>query len=217
MTEKPTILRELLKLLRIFIFFCLVILIMINWAWIKGMFNYKSIYGDIINSLKIKKEIAVKVPEIELKATDFPFTDKPNSIEIPKIDLFTPLIFIESNKEKDYEEALKKGAVHYTESALPGEIGQVIVLGHSAPSFWPKKDYNWIFRRLDELETGDEIFVNYQNREYRYLVSKKIFLKVGEEIPLDESVNYKSVLILISCWPPETGQKRILVQAELAQ
>ena len=211
---------ELKKFIKIFLFLSLIILVAINWQIIKGMFNYKAIYGEIIDSLKKEEEkgVVFKAPETKLsQAIEFPFTEKPDSIEIPKIEVETPLVFIESKENRDYQAVLKKGAVHYSGSALPGENGQTIVLGHSAPSFWPKKNYNWIFRRLDRLEAGDEIIINYQNRQYRYLVYEKLFLNPGDEIPRGGLTNSENVLFLISCWPPETGQKRIVVQSRLAQ
>ena len=194
---------EIKKFLGLFVFLSLIFIIIISWGTIKGMFDYKTIYGDIINSFKKveeKKEVAIKVPEIGLSSSpkEFPFTEKPDGIEIPKIEVEAPLIFIESDEEKDYQEALKKGVVHYTGSALPGEEGQIIILGHSAPSFWPKKDYNWIFKKLNELEVGDEVFVNYQNHQYRYLVYGKIFLNPGAEIPEADLTNSDNVLFLIS-------------------
>jgi LPXTG-site transpeptidase (sortase) family protein len=209
------------KFIKIFIFFSLVILIIINWETIKGIFNYQSIYGDIMNSLKIKKEkeVVLTVPEIELSEPkkEAKYTEKSDSVEIPKIGVSAPLIFIEGTNNKDYEKALKQGVVHYSQSALPGENGQTIILGHSAPAGWPKINYDWIFSKINELKTGDEVFVYYQNHEYRYLVTKNYILKSGDDIPKGDLTNSKNMLILISCWPPGVNLKRIAVEAELTQ
>jgi len=126
------------------------------------------------------------------------------------------MIFIEIAANEDITAGLKDGVVHYSQSALPGENGQTVILGHSAPSGWPKINYDWIFSRLNELNPGDEIFVNYKNREYRYEVIQKYFLKAGEEIPDSDLTNSNSMLVLISCWPPGVNLKRIAVEAELA-
>lgn len=222
-------LKEIGKFFKIFTFLFLVIFIAINWQSLKVMFNYKTVYGDIFDVLKkgnyfliptvqpentVKPENTVQ-PEISYnqnQQVEIIKTEKPDSIEIPKIELEAPLIFINSKEKKDYIEALKKGAVHWAGSVLPGEKGMTVILGHSAPYFWPKKDYNWIFRRLNELEEGDEIFINFKNKKYRYLVTKKLFLKPGEEIPVEDLTKYLNMVSLISCYPPETGIKRILVQ-----
>lgn len=209
---------EIGKFLRIFVFLSLAVLIVINWNWIQGIFNYKVIYGDIADSLKQqfsqKKEIVLKVPQVELSESKF--TEKSDSVEIPKLEVSAPLIFIESSENKDITVALKRGVVHYSQSALPGKNGQTVILGHSAPAGWPEINYDWIFSRLNELNSGDEIIVNYKNREYRYQVTKKIFLKPGEEIPVQGLTNSKNMLILLSCWPPGVNLKRIAVEAESA-
>ena len=195
----------------------LIILVVINWGWVKGIFNYKVIYGDIVNSLKqrfSREEVVFKVPQVRL--SELKFTEKSDSVEIPKIEVSAPLIFIESAANKDITVGLKDGVVHYSQSVLPGENGQTVILGHSAPSGWPKINYDWIFSRLNELNPGDGIFVNYQNREYRYQVIQKYFLKAGEEIPDSDLTNSNNMLILITCWPPGVNFKRIAVEAELS-
>lgn len=209
---------EIGKFLRIFVLLSLAVLIVINWNWVKGIFDYKVIYGDIVNSLKQRffqeKEIALKVPQVELSESKF--TEKSDSVEIPKIEVSAPLIFIESAANKDITVGLKDGVVHYSQSALPGENGQTVILGHSAPAGWPKINYDWIFSRLNELNPSDEIIINYQNREYHYEVTKKYFLKAGEEIPAGDLTNSNNMLILLSCWPPGVNLKRIAVEAELS-
>lgn len=211
------------KFIRIFLFLSFVIFLVINWNWVKGIFNYQTIYKDIVDSLrekfKIEKKVALKIPDIKLsesKSAKPKYTEKPDSLEIPKIEVSAPLIFIESNNNQDYEKALKKGVVHYSQSALPGSEGQTIILGHSAPPGWPKINYDWIFSRLNELSSEDEIIINYKNREYHYKVTQKYFLNPGQEIPVRDLTNSKNMLILISCWPPGVNLKRIAVEAELA-
>ncbi len=101
---------EIGKFLRIFVFLSLIVLMVINWNWVKGIFDYKAIYGDIADSLRQqfsqKKEIALKVPQVELSESKF--TEKPDSVEIPKIEVSAPLIFIESSDNKDITVGLKE-------------------------------------------------------------------------------------------------------------
>jgi sortase (surface protein transpeptidase) len=90
-----------------------------------------------------------------------------------------------------------------------------VILGHSAPSGWPKINYDWVFSRLNGLSDGDEIFVFFDQKKYNYRVVEKIFLSKGGEIPDYDPTNQKSILIMLSCWPPGVDLKRIAVQAEL--
>jgi len=203
------------KFFSIFIFFSLVIFLIINWSAVSGIFNYKIIYEDIFNK---KKEAVIKIPEIQLSepAKEPEFIDKPDGLEISKISITAPLVFISTDETNAFEQALKNGVVHYYKSSLPDEKGNAVFLGHSAPSGWPKRDYEWIFSRLNELIPGDEIMLYYKNREYKYVVTNKYFLQPGDDVPSLELTNSEYVLSLISCWPPGHNIKRIVVQAERA-
>jgi sortase (surface protein transpeptidase) len=64
------------------------------------------------------------------------------------------------------------------------------------------------------LTEKDEIFVHFEHQKYTYYVTKKIFLRKGEEIP-QGLTNSENMLILLSCWPPGKDYKRIAVEATL--
>ena len=213
--------KELGKLLKLFIFLFLITIIVINWGTIKGVFDYKAVYGEILSSLKAefteKKETVLKVPQVRLNKPEpeFEYTDKSDSIEIPKFELTVPLLISETTADNDLQQLLKKGVVFYPDSVLPGKEGATVILGHSAPSGWPKINYDWVFTRLNELESGDEVFIYLNNRKYPYLVTEKLFLKKGDEIPESGMLGAISTLTLLSCWPPGIDHKRIAIQAEL--
>lgn len=213
--------KELGKFLKLFAFLFLIMIIIINWGTIKGMFDYKAVYGEMLSSLKAeidnKKEMVLRVPQVKLNKpeSEFEYTDKPDSIEIPKFELVAPLLISETTIDNDLQELLKKGVVFYPDSVLPGKEGVTVILGHSAPSGWSKINYDWVFTRLNELRSGDEIFIYLNNRKYHYLVIEKLFLKKGDEIPESDISGAASILTLLSCWPPGIDYKRIAVQAEL--
>jgi len=132
-------------------------------------------------------------------------------IKIPEIGLNAPVVFIDSKNEKDMEKALEKGVLHYPLSALPGEEGTSIFLGHSAPSNWPKQNnFYWVFSELNSLNKGDTFSLYFNNVKYFYRIEEKHFLKKGQEM-LDLNNN----LILISCWPPGKNSERIVIGADL--
>jgi len=135
--------------------------------------------------------------------------EKKDSIEIPKIKISAPLIIV--GKEEEVKKALDRGVVLWPGSALPGEKGQTIILGHSAPPNWPKIKYDWVFSNLDLLEKGDEILIYFRNKKYVYRVDDKFFLNRGQELPKTDPE--KSVLFLISCWPPGKDFRRIAIEA----
>jgi len=157
----------------------------------------------------IKREIRFSGWEDE----EIPYTEKGDSVEIPKIEVKAPLVLVESSENEDFLKALDRGVVLHPQSVLPGEKGKILILGHSAPSGYPQINYDWVFSRLNELEPGDQIYINFQKRRYSYNVSQKIFLEKGEEIP-KSLTNSLSMLYLISCWPPGRDIERIAIKAE---
>lgn len=202
-------------LLKYFVLIFLLVALITNWSEISWLFNYKAIFGLVSNVFESKiiaktsDTLGKKEPPLPLK--NFESSGEENSLEIPKIEISAPLVFVEN--ENEVSKALDRGVVHFPSSALPGEAGQTIILGHSAPPGWPKIKYQWVFSRLNELTEGDEIFVYFEHRKYVYYVTGKLFLDRGEELfyPLTNSEN---ILVLISCWPPGKDLRRIAVLAK---
>lgn len=166
------------------------------------------------HGLKRKEKEEVKISEdvFQEEVKEINFSDKEDSLEIAKIGIEVPLILPQDLENNDFKKALDKGVVLHPESVPPGEKGDIFILGHSAPSGWPKINYDWVFSELNELEKGDEIRINFQKRYFLYYVTQKIFLEKGEEIP-KSSEEKDSTLYLISCWPPGKDIRRIAVQA----
>jgi LPXTG-site transpeptidase (sortase) family protein len=198
--------KEFLKeeLFRGFKFFLLIFFVLFLFIGIKG------IISKIDTKLAYKNSQAISEELLEQKV----FINKPNSVLIPKIKIEVPLVFVDSTLPKDFINPLRRGVVHYP-SALPGERGRIIILGHSAPPGWPRINYDWAFSGLNKLENGDEVLIFFNNNQYKYIVREKTFLNSGQEIPSFSSDNSESELLLISCWPPGINHKRIVVRAEL--
>jgi len=151
-----------------------------------------------------------------LKQKEFPLIEKENSLEITKLGLEAPLVFAVSTEIKAITQDLKNGVVVYPESSLPGQSGELIVLGHSSPPGWPKIRYDWVFSKLGELEAGDNIVINFAGLRHDYMVINKVFLEKGQALPENNSDNSKQFLYLVTCWPPGKDFKRLVVEAELS-
>jgi len=136
----------------------------------------------------------------------------PNSIIIPKININAPIIFTQTTNNKEILNELENGVVHYPNSALPGQIGSAILLGHSSAYPWYKGNYGAIFGLLNYLEENDEIIIFYQKYKYIYKVINKKVVNKNTELIAQSS---RPQLILISCWPVGTAWQRILIEAEL--
>jgi len=199
--------KQVFKLLyKSFILIFLIAFLIINWnsvSYILNYFNYRVISQTLFNFSQNNNS----------ENNSFDYSEKENSIEIPKIEVLAPLNFVEDTEK--VHKTLDSGIVHFPDSVLPGQKGQIIVLGHSAPPNWPDIKYDNVFSRLNELEKGDEVFVYFDHKEYIYSVETKVFLEIGQDIPKNDLTNTNNMLVLVSCWPPGKNIKRIAVEASL--
>jgi LPXTG-site transpeptidase (sortase) family protein len=107
---------------------------------------------------------------------------------------------------------------HYAGTALPGEVGNVFIYGHSVvPFFFNPDNYKTIFSTLHNLENEDVIEVEYNGKTYKYKVFEKKVLSPEEVNPLatitPAYLNEKT-LSLMTCTPPGTTLKRLIVGAK---
>lgn len=200
--------KEIKGLIKPFIFIFIISFLIINWSDVSWFFNYH-FWSDAFYSVGQNEE--KDMIKIDSKGE---YSDKQNGIEIPKLEVSAPLI-IGNTAEKDVlENNLKNGVVYFPGSALPGENGQTVILGHSAPANWPKIRYDWVFSNISELEEGDEINIYYNNQKYSYSVKGKTIIERGEDVP-SPLTNSDNMLLLVSCWPPGKDSQRIAVEAQL--
>jgi len=126
---------------------------------------------------------------------------QPSRIVIPAIGVDAPVV------EGDGWEELKMGVGHRVGSANPGERGNMVISGHNDV-------YGEIFRHLEDLNIGDEIFVYAGDTPHRYLVVAKMVVDPGEVSLLESTPN--ATLTLITCHPYMIDTHRLVAIAELA-
>lgn len=139
----------------------------------------------------------------------------PQPSRITHYSLSIPKLGIEKATVQIGGEDLMESLIHYPGTALPGQYGNVVVFGHSVlPQFFNPKDYKAIFSTLPRLEEDDEIVVEFDGISYYYQVEKLV--ETSSEDVSVLSQNYDSQwLTLITCVPPGTYLKRLLVRAQL--
>lgn len=110
---------------------------------------------------------------------------------------------------------LTKSLIHYVPKSMPGEFGNVSIFGHSTlPQLYNEKDYKTIFTYLPSLEKGDAIFINVGDLEYEYEVSDMFVVNPDKISVLDQQYD-AAYLTLVTCVPPGTFWKRLIVKAKL--
>lgn len=133
---------------------------------------------------------------------------------VPKLKIEKALV--ETNA-KTLDPSLALG--HYKGSALPGKVGNTFIYGHSVlPWFFNPKNYKTIFSTLDKLSTGDLIHIWYKTEKLTYVVETKELLHPDAVKPLAEvkpDFLNESTVTLMTCAPPGTKLKRLLVYGVL--
>ncbi len=201
------------ELIKVYIFLFIVIFIAMNWDSVSWMFNYREVSGlvydffnpyqdsDLLvsaNTTMVSAPPLTTTNPVQAQKT-YPHSDKGNSIEIPSLNLVTPLVIGESTDIPTLEKDLDQGAVYYPGSVLPGQVGQILVLGHSAPPGWPIIKHDWVFTDIDKLNIGDTVMLYFNNAQYTYRIIKKDIVPKGQDVGSDTLNGKNNILTLVSC------------------
>ena len=133
------------------------------------------------------------------------------SIIIPKIDANSKVIKdVDPYDSKIYQVSLTKGVAHAKGTALPGQYGNSFYFAHSSDNPYNATRFNSIFYLLKKLEKDDEFYLVYKDVIYQYKV-------VENSVVSADSIDYmtqdltKKTATLMTCWPPGTTLKRLVV------
>jgi sortase A len=121
-------------------------------------------------------------------------------ISIPRISLNAMVV------EGATSQQLTEGPGHLTETAFPGDAGNAVITGHR----------DTFFRRIFELDQGDEINVQRNGRVFRYQVTGKKIVKPDDVSVLNPTNDAQ--LTLITCYPSHyigPAPKRLVVFSKL--
>lgn len=167
-----------------------------------GSFNIFS------NNLRDFTQASLWFPSIAQAGTTSTLSVKEYLLSIPKLSISEARVVVGG-------EDLSKSLIHYLPKSLPGEYGNVAIFGHSTlPQLYNPKDYKSIFTYLPSLEKGDIIKVKISDIEYEYVVYD-MFVVDPDEISVLDQQKDGSYLTLITCVPPGTYLKRLVVKAKL--
>jgi sortase A len=162
----------------------------------------------------LKSEIVYQSAKIIPPKSEVIPVDKNFSIVIPKIRVNTKVIKnVDPFDSKIYQKALTQGVAHAKGSGLPGFPGNTFIFAHSATDWAQANQYNAVFYLTNKLETGDEIIIYYEGSRYQYTVTEKKIVSGTDINYLSNNLNTKT-LTLMTCWPPGTTLKRLIIIAQ---
>jgi|CXWL01.1.fsa_nt_gi LPXTG-site transpeptidase (sortase) family protein len=153
--------------------------------------------GDLYPSemrLEVPKVFQDSVPVKNVGIQDFHFEDLYSS-------------------ENVIQEALRGGVVHYPYTANPDQFGNVFITGHSSYYSWDKGRYKDIFALLHKMTVGDEYFITFKSKKYRYQVTEIFEIRPNDVSVLAQPVDQK-ISTLMTCAPVGTTLRRLIVRAQ---
>jgi len=132
-------------------------------------------------------------------------------VVIPKINVEIPVIYnIDSIDEAVVQKALQNGVVHYADTAVPGQNGNVAIVGHSSNNIFNQGKYKFAFVLLSRLDNKDIFYLDKDGKRYTYEVYEKKIID-----PTDVSIlgpqSEPATATLITCDPPGTSIHRLVV------
>jgi sortase A len=129
--------------------------------------------------------------------------DSLTRIRIPAIDIDVVVV------EGITPSALRAGAGHYPQTALPCEVGNVAIAGH-------RTTYGRPFGNLDALKAGDTIDLITPIGACQYKITKAPFITPPTEIGVIAPSTDKMVT-LTTCHPKGSAAQRLVIQGEWVQ
>jgi sortase A len=172
---------------------------------------FLTFYPVVREEIKYQMVTKKNLPKLkEIKPVDENF-----GIVIPKIAANAKVIAnVDPFDEKVYQKALTQGVAHAKGSQLPDQAGNTFIFAHSSADWYTANRYNSVFYLLNKLEKDDDIFVFYQKQKYHFQVVEKKIVDPSE-INYLKGDSRNKILTLMTCWPPGTNLKRLIIQAKI--
>lgn len=191
-------------------FFIWMASVMLPVAAIELGYQYNKFLQTTFNVSDIRGLI---MPQFRLDLHGYTSKHTTNGITIPAIFVDEPVIYnIDPNDEKAYTIALKQGIAHASSTNFPGTGGLGYYFAHSStPTF--VKQLNAVFYLLGKLQPGDDVYIWHDKIRADYKVTKTAIIYPNDLSFLKAKYPTETV-VLQTCWPPGTSEKRLLVFAE---
>lgn len=173
-----------------------------------------SFFNEMIIAPFIQPSRSVSATPIIL-SSDSIVTDGEPKIIIPKINVEIPVDYSLTSLEEDVvQKGLENGVVHYPVTSNPGEAGNSAFFGHSSNNIFNPGQYKFAFVLLSKLEDGDMFYLTYEDKVYAYRVFRKQIVEPTDTWVLGAVQGKKATATLITCDPPGTTLKRLVVWGE---
>lgn len=133
---------------------------------------------------------------------------------IPKINLEVPVVYdLGTNEEHAIQKGLEGGVVYYSGTAIPGETGNVAIVGHSSNNILNKGKYKFAFVLLNRLAIDDIFYLQKDGVRYTYKIYENRVVEAND-VSVLHTQSKPNTATLITCDPPGTSIRRRVVVGE---
>ena len=156
----------------------------------------------------------VGITAIDPTVSEAPTADP--KLLIPKLNIDVPVHFNIPNDTATINNAMNHGVAQFKipgADAMPGQIGNLVISGHSAGDIYSNNQYKFIFSGLERLVDGDLVYINYNSIRYTYKIFKRETVEPTNVSALVYPTD-RPLLTLITCTPLGSDRYRLLVTAE---
>lgn len=130
------------------------------------------------------------------------------SLSIPKLGIDNAVV-----STVDYD--LSKHLVQYYGTPNPTEKGTAVIFGHSTiPAWFDPHNYKAIFATLHTIKIGDQVVIGIKDFQYKYKIFS-ITITDPTDVTMFSQNNDNSYITIVTCTPPGTTWKRLVVRASL--
>lgn len=174
----------------------------------------------VVSPATIKSLLSSTVGSIGVDYTNasnwFPgFSVRPGDGKIPSYFLSIPTLHIANAFVSTTNTDLSLHLVHLGGTAIPPDKGTAIIFGHSTlPQLFDPNNYRTIFANAYKLQVGDELVVTVNNVVYKYKIFSILVVDPDDTSVLAQNTD-DSYLTIITCTPPGTVWKRLVVESRL--
>lgn len=146
---------------------------------------------------------------------EFNPTTASGQIQTPSYSISIPSIKIENAQVSTTDTDLTKHLVNFKGTSIPSQNGNAVIFGHSTlPQLFNAKDYKTIFANAYKLKNGDNIYAFVEGVKYSYKIFRIMVVDPSDSSALEQDYD-NSYLTLVTCTPPGTIWKRLVVKARL--
>lgn len=179
---------------------------------------------DIVQNNKVTEQKLVSTDKTlvkqiqEIPKLEMAITPPDMRLIIPRINQNIPIVRVPSENlikrdwgalEKDMQDSLKDGVVHYPGTSMPDQTGNTVITGHSSYFPWDPGRFKDVFALLHEVVLGDKIAIYYNQHKYVYQVSEIKMVMPSDIDVLKQTTDRR--ITLITCTPVGTNLKRLIV------